>query len=83
LPTQIAHNANVSLLYNDRKAGATIIVQGRARIAADEESRRRAFELSPEVEQTHDPERHGVPVIIDVTKMQANLGAGRSYSLNR
>ena len=83
LPTEIAHNDQVSLLYNDRKAGATIIVQGRARIATDEESRRKAFELSPEVEQTHDPDMHGVPLIIDVMKMQANLGAGRSYSLSR
>ena len=38
------------------------------------------FELSPEVEQTHDPDRHGVSVVIEVTRLQANAGAGRNFS---
>ena len=83
LPQAIVNNPNVSLLYNDRRAGATVIVSGKAHIAEDEETRRRVFELSPEVEQTHDPDRHGVPVVIDVTRLQAGAGAGRSFSMNR
>jgi hypothetical protein len=84
LPRAIVKNNQISLLYNDRRAGAAIIVQGRASIADDEESRRRAYELCPEVEQTHDPHRHGVPLIIEVTRMQANLGAGRgNFSLTK
>ena len=83
LPTAITSNPNVSLLYNDRRAGATVIVQGKARIAEDEETRRRVFELSPEVEQTHDPDRHGVSVVIEVTRLQANAGAGRNFSMRR
>ena len=83
LPQAIVKNPNVSLLYNDRRAGATVIVQGKARIAEDAETRRRVFEMSPEVEQTHDPDRHGVPVVIEVKRLQANVGAGRSFSMNR
>jgi len=84
LPRAVAKNDQVALLYNDRRAGATVILQGRASIKDDEESRRKAFELSPEVEQTHDPHRHGVALVIDVTRMQANLGAGRgSFSMTR
>jgi hypothetical protein len=83
LPQAIVTNPQVSLLYNDRRAGATVIVQGRAGLAEDAETCRRVFELSPEVEQTHDPERHGVPVVIDVTRLQANAGAGRNFTMTR
>jgi hypothetical protein len=83
LPQTVVKNPNVSLLYNDRRAGATVIVQGRASVAEDEETRRKVFELSPEVEQTHDPDRHGVPVVIDVVRLQANAGAGRNFSMAR
>ena len=77
LPQAIVHNPHVSLLYNDRRAGATVIVMGRAHVATDEATRRKVFELGPEVEQTHDPHRHGVAVIIDVTRLQGGPGAGR------
>jgi hypothetical protein len=81
LPQAIVNNRNVSLLYNDRRAGATVIVMGRAHIAEDEETRRKVFELGPEVEQTHDPHRHGVAVVIDVTRLQGGPGAGRGNFL--
>jgi hypothetical protein len=81
LPQAIVNNPNVSLLYNDRRAGATVVVMGRAHIAKDEDSRRKVFELGPEVEQTHDPHRHGVAVIIEVTRLQGGPGAGRGNFL--
>jgi hypothetical protein len=77
LPRAVATNPSVSLFYSDRRANAVINVLGHAHIAEDESTRRRVFELSPEVEQTHDPHRHGVALLIDVRQMQANLGAGR------
>jgi hypothetical protein len=84
LPHAVVNNDQVSLLYNDRRAGATVIVQGRAHVAVDEETRRRVYEQCPEVEQTHDPHRHGVALVIDVVRMQANLGAGRgNFTLAR
>ena len=83
LPQAIVKNPHVSLLYNDRRAGATVIVNGRAHIAEDEETRRKVYELGPEVEQTHDPHRHGVAVVIDVDRLQANAGPGRNFSMQR
>ncbi len=84
LPQALNGNPNVSLFYNDRRANAAVTFMGRARIAEDEETRRRVFELCPEVEQTHDTQRHGVAVVIDVTRMQGGAGAGRgNFSLVR
>jgi len=84
LPRAIVHNPHVALFYSDRRANAVVNIVGRGRIAADEETRRRVFEQSPEVEQTHDMARHGVALVIGVTQMQANVGAGRgNYTLKR
>ena len=84
LPQAVANNSNVSLAYSDRRANANIFVMGKAHVESDEESRRKAFELGPEVEQTHDPERHGVALIIDIVRMQANAGPGRgNFTLTR
>jgi hypothetical protein len=59
-------------------------MMGYAHIESDDESRRKAYELGPEVEQTHDPDRHGVALIIDVVGMQANAGPGRgNFTLTR
>ena len=33
------------------------------------------------VEQTHDPHRHGVAVVIDVTRLQGGAGGGRGTFL--
>lgn len=78
LPKAMANNNKLSLLYNDRKAGATLIIEGLGHIESDEEVRRRVFELAPEVEQTHDPERHGVALLIDVKRLQGGPAAGLS-----
>ena len=84
LPQAIASNPNLSLFYTDRRANVAVTFMGRARIAEDEETRRKVFELGPEVEQTHDPQRHGVAVVIDVMRMQGGAGAGRgNFSLIR
>ncbi len=84
LPQAIVKNSNISLFYSDRRANAVVNVMGQARIAEDDDTRRRVFEQAPEVEQTHDPQRHGVAVVIDVRRLQANTGAGRgNYTLTR
>lgn len=77
LPRAIPANPHLSLFYSDRRANAVIHIMGRASIPEDEETRRRVFELGPEVEQTHDPHRHGVPLVVEVTRLQANTGSGR------
>jgi Pyridoxamine 5'-phosphate oxidase len=84
LPQAIVNNPNVSLFYSDRRANATVNVMGKARIAEDGDTRRRVYEQAPEVEQTHDPQRHGLAVVVDVLRLQANTGGGRgNYSLIR
>ena len=84
LPQAVGNNPNVSLFYNDRRANAAVTFMGRAHIAEDEETRRKVYELGPEGEQTHDPHRHGVALVIDVTRMQGGAGAGRgNFNLSR
>ncbi|HLZ68497.1 MAG TPA: pyridoxamine 5'-phosphate oxidase family protein [Dehalococcoidia bacterium] len=63
-------NPALSLLYRDSKTRTTLIFQGRGHVEADPAVRERVFALSPEVEQNHDPERHGLALIIDVERVQ-------------
>ena len=70
LPTAVRSNPRVSLLYRDSKTRTTLIFQGRGRIEADPAVRERVFALSPEVEQNHDPERHGLALIIEIERAQ-------------
>jgi hypothetical protein len=76
------HNDKLSLLYRDSKTRSTVIFQGRGRIATDEETRRRVYEMTPEVEQFHDTGRKGAALIIDVTRMQAG-GPKGNYRMTR
>jgi hypothetical protein len=70
LTRALATNPKLSLLYRDSKSRSTIVVQGRGHIATDEETRRRVYEMTPEVEQFHDTARNGAALIIDVTRLQ-------------
>jgi hypothetical protein len=75
-------NSKVSLLYRDSKTRSTIVVQGRAHVSEDPDVRRRLYELTPEVEQLHDPDRKGAALIIDVTRMQGG-GPRGNYRMQR
>jgi hypothetical protein len=66
----MAHNNKLSLLYRDSTSRSTIIIQGRGHVETDEETRRRLYEMTPEVEQMHDPDRKGAALIIDITRLQ-------------
>ncbi len=76
LPNAILSNPSVSLVFSDLRGGNMINITGRGSIASDEETRRKVYEAGPEVEQTHDTERHGVAVVIDVKNLQAFTSAG-------
>ena len=76
LPTAIKANPKVALLYRDSKTRTTLIIQGRAHVESDEATRSRVFELSPEVEQNHDPGRKGAALIIDVVSVQGTTVRG-------
>jgi hypothetical protein len=66
----MAHNNRLSLLYRDSNSRSTIVVQGRGHVATDEETRHRLYDMTPEVEQMHDPGRKGAALIIDIERLQ-------------
>jgi general stress protein 26 len=82
LTKALASNDRVSLLYRDSKTRSTVVFQGRAHIAGDEETRSKVYEKTPEVEQFHDTGRKGAALIIDVTRMQAG-GPKGNYRMTR
>lgn len=76
LTKALASNPTISLLYRDSRSRTTLVIKGRGRIATDENTRDRVFELVPEVEQMHDPKRTGAALIIDVTEMRGGTPKG-------
>lgn len=76
LPNALKNNPNISLLYRDQKARATIVFNGIGHIETDEAIRNRLFEMTPEVEQNHDPDRKGAALIIDLKRVQGGTGRG-------
>ena len=69
-------NPRISLLYRDSRNRTTLIFEGRGHVETDEEVRTRLYEMTPEVEQNHDPDRKGAALIVDVLKLQANTPRG-------
>ncbi|MSQ09695.1 MAG: hypothetical protein EXR52_01630 [Dehalococcoidia bacterium] len=69
-------NNNVSLLYRDQKNRSTLIFQGKGRIATDQETRDRLFEMTPEVEQNHVPDRTGAALIIALDRAMGGTPRG-------
>jgi hypothetical protein len=76
LAAAIRKNPNMSLLYRDSKVRTTLIIKGKGHIETDEETRRRAYERTPEVEQMHSPNRTGAALIIDVTEIRGSSPKG-------
>jgi hypothetical protein len=50
-------------------------IKGLAHIEADEQVRHAVYEQMPEVEQTHDPDREGACLIIDVLSIKATIAS--------
>jgi Pyridoxamine 5'-phosphate oxidase len=69
-------NPQMSLMYRDPPARTNLTFEGRAHFETDPEIRDRVFELSPEVEQKHDPGRIGAVLLIDVTRLSGNTPRG-------
>jgi hypothetical protein len=59
----------LSLLYRDSGTRTTLLIKGRGTIAADTDTRDRVYRQVPEVEQTHDVERRGAALIIQVERI--------------
>ena len=69
-------NPKMAALYRDSRNRTTLIFHGRGHIATDEATRNRVFEIAPEVEQNHDPQRLGAALIIDVERMDGMSAYG-------
>jgi len=78
----LAKNPAVALAYRDGSR-AMLLVQGRASIDTSEEMKARVYELTPEVEQNHDPARKGVPMIIEIDRMQGFSTGGEPVRMVR
>ncbi len=72
----IRSNPRVALLYRNEDTKATYNFQGRAHVSDDPEDRRRVFEAAPEAERAHDFAMLGVPVIVDLDRVEGYAGLG-------
>lgn len=79
----IATNPAVGLLYRDSDSRTTYVFAGRAHVASDEETRRAVFDASPQFERDHDPERHGVAVLIDLDEVKGGTVGGAQVAQTR
>lgn len=76
MATTLKKNPRMSLMYRDPPARTTLTFEGIAHFETDEEIRARVFDLAPEVEQKHDPQRTGAALIIDVTRLSGQTPRG-------
>jgi uncharacterized pyridoxamine 5'-phosphate oxidase family protein len=76
MANQLKKNPQMALMYRDPPARTNLTFEGRAHFETDEEVRNRVFELAPEVEQKHDPNRTGAALIIDITRLSGNTPRG-------
>ena len=81
LATSVPENPKVALLYRDNDKLISVNIRGLAHIETDEEIRRQVYDMMPEVEQTHDPERAGACLIIDILSIKATV-ASQSIQVN-
>jgi hypothetical protein len=71
----IKQNPHVVLMY--RSATVPFVkFEGRARIATDPAERNQVFEAAPEREQSGDPDRKGLAVVIELDKVSGVVGFG-------
>jgi hypothetical protein len=79
--TSIRANPNISLMYRDSRTRTTISFEGLGRFTETPAERERVYELAPETEQMHVPDRSGIGLIMDVTQMVAFTPSG-TYRLD-
>jgi hypothetical protein len=76
LSKALVKNPNISLLYRDSRTRSSLIITGIGHLAMTQADRDRVYELAPESEQMHDPERLGAALIVDVTRMRGGTPVG-------
>jgi hypothetical protein len=73
--TVVARNPNLGLAYTNLRDRSALLISGIGEMATGED-RDRVYNLTPEVEQTHDTERRGEGVIINVTEINGWMPSG-------
>jgi hypothetical protein len=77
LPSNIAARPKVTLFYHDAARRTTYTFYGRARIAADPETRALIFDNSHPREQQVDFRRRGVAIVVDLDRVEGRDPGGR------
>jgi hypothetical protein len=72
----LRNNSHMTLMYRDPPARTTLTFEGIGHFESDPEVRERVFDLSPEVEQKHDPGHIGAALIIDINRLTGNTPRG-------
>jgi hypothetical protein len=72
----VKKNPLMSLMYRDPPSRTNLSFEGKGHFETDPEVRDRVFDLSPEVEQKHDPNRIGAVLLIDITRLSGSTPRG-------
>jgi hypothetical protein len=70
LATRILTNPRVALVYRNSPERVTWLFDGIARREDDPAVRDQVFEASPEFERDQDPERNGIAIVIELTRVR-------------
>lgn len=66
----------VSLLYRYSPKRFTLVIRGRGEVVADPQLRDEIFEIVPEVEKYHVPQRTGEAILVHVDRINGNTPSG-------
>jgi hypothetical protein len=80
--SSVRANPRISFMYRDSRTRTTISFEGLGRFTETDAERDRVYELAPETEQMHVPDRSGIGLIMDVKRMLAFTPSG-TFRLNR
>jgi len=79
----IARNAKVAIFYAQISSRTFVRMRGRARIVEEKADRAKVFEGMHAFEQSGDPERKGVAIVIDLDSVQGRAADGTMFSMAR
>jgi hypothetical protein len=76
MPSALAKNNNIGLLYRDSGTRSTLVINGKGRIDDTPEVRDRVWNMIQDVEQKHETRESGCALIIEVVSMQGGTPKG-------
>jgi len=79
----IARNPNVAIFYAQLSSRTFVRMRGRARVAETAEERTRVFEGMHPFEQSGDPDRKGIAIVIDLDSAAGRAADGTMFNMSR